>query len=142
MANFGLMVLASCVMTAAWLFLGKTHSDELERVWSSARMMVVEVLFSLTVFREELTIWTLYRFALLLAAKYIHELLDARMDNVSDVVACLPESSVRHPAESLEFVVVWLRLWLGTHRWSAAAWRAGANTRASLLACSALRCWT
>ena len=80
--NFVLMlVIASSMLTTAAV-VGSVEADELERVWSSGRLALIGLAFNLTVFREDLTGWTLLRFVLLMAAKYFHELFDARVDNV------------------------------------------------------------
>jgi hypothetical protein len=82
LGNFGLVLLGTVTGVLTWLFLGGSEPDERERVWSAARIAIVELCFNLTVFREELTVWTVARFALLLMAKYFHVLFDARMDNL------------------------------------------------------------
>ena len=76
-------VVLAVVLAVTSVTVGTVELDERERVWSAAQFAVVDLAFNLTVFREEVTVWMLLRLILLLAAKYFHELFDARMDNVS-----------------------------------------------------------
>ncbi|KAA0152206.1 hypothetical protein FNF29_04072 [Cafeteria roenbergensis] len=82
MANLFVAVVLSLVLAVTTLTVGTVEPDERERVWSAAQFAVVDLAFNLTVFREEVTVWMLLRLILLLAAKYFHELFDARMDNL------------------------------------------------------------
>ena len=88
LSNAALVTALALARLLKAIFLGELRFNEVQRANETLRFTVLEVCFSLTMFRAELSLRVLALFVALLISKLFHVVADERMNHVRGSGVC------------------------------------------------------